>query len=95
MDIIKVRCFVVTGRIVLACVYRRVAEGGGRGAASGLWLEGRLCSKLTVMQAGDLVIAGGVSFKPGSKDPDPPMLSDRDSALGPLCIRLNAWPTDA
>ena len=36
------------------CVYSRVAKGGGRRAASGLWLEGRLCSMLTVMLGGDL-----------------------------------------
>ena len=38
-------------------MYGRVAAGGGRGAASGLWLEGRLCSMLTVMLGGDLDIA--------------------------------------
>ena len=27
---------------------------GGRGAASGLWLEGRVCSMLKVMLGGDL-----------------------------------------
>ena len=35
-------------------MYGSVAEGEGRGAASGLWLEGRLCSMLIVMLAGDL-----------------------------------------
>ena len=29
-------------------MYGSIAEGGGRGAASGLWLEGKLCSMLTV-----------------------------------------------
>ena len=39
------------------CVCGSVAEGGGRGATSGLWLEGRLCSMLTVMLGGDLDVA--------------------------------------
>ena len=45
---VRVRCFVVTGghKWVL---YGSVAERGGRGSASGLWLKGRLCSMLTVM----------------------------------------------
>ena len=52
---VRVGCFVVTGghKWVL---YGRVAKGGGRGSASGLWLEGMLCSMLimTVMLGGDL-----------------------------------------
>ena len=35
-------------------LYGSVAEGGGRVSASRLWLEGRLCSMLTVMLGGDL-----------------------------------------
>ena len=35
-------------------MYGSVAEGGGRGAESELWLEGRVCSMLTVMLGGDL-----------------------------------------
>ena len=54
---VRVRCFVVTGGNKGCCVYGSVAEGGGRGAASGLWLEWRLCSMLTVMLGGDLVVA--------------------------------------
>ena len=38
------------------CVYSSVAEGCGRGVASGLRLEGRLCSMLSVMLGGDFVI---------------------------------------
>ena len=38
-------------------MYSSVAEGGGKGAVSGLRLEGRLCSMLTVMQGGDLDVA--------------------------------------
>ena len=34
-------------------MYSSVAEGGGRGAASGLWLEVRVCSMLTVVLGGD------------------------------------------
>ena len=33
-----------------------VAEGGGRGAVPGMWLEGRLCSILTVMPGGDVMV---------------------------------------
>ena len=36
-------------------MYGSVAEGGGRGAASRLWLERRVCSMQTVMLAGDFV----------------------------------------
>ena len=39
-------------------VYSVVAERGGRGAASGLWLEMRLCIMMTVMRGGDLVRVG-------------------------------------
>ena len=39
-----------------------VAEGGGRGLASGLWLEGRLCSMLTVMLGEDLDVATWVQI---------------------------------
>ena len=35
-------------------MYGSVVEGEVRGAASGLWLEGRLCDMLTVMLAGEL-----------------------------------------
>ena len=51
---VRVRRFVVTGghKGVLC-----VAEGGGKGVTSGLWLEGRLCSMLTVMLGGDLDVA--------------------------------------
>ena len=35
-------------------MYGSVAEGVGRGSTSGLWLEGRLRSMLTVMLGGDL-----------------------------------------
>ena len=38
-------------------MYDIVAEGGGRGLASGLRLEGRVCSMLTVMVGGDLNVA--------------------------------------
>ena len=34
-----------------------VAEGEDRGAASGLWLKGRLCSMLTMMLGRDLHVA--------------------------------------
>ena len=46
---VRVRCVVVTGDIWGCCVYSSVAERGGRGAAPGLGLEGRLCSMLTEM----------------------------------------------
>ena len=46
---VTVRCFVVTGRDKGVCVYGSVAQGAARGAVSGLWLEGRVCSMLTVM----------------------------------------------
>ena len=53
---VRVRWFAVTGgqKWVL---YSSIAEGGGRGSASGLWLEGRLCSMLTVMLGGNLDVA--------------------------------------
>ena len=35
-------------------MYGSIAEGGGRGPASELWLKGRLCSMLTVVLDGDL-----------------------------------------
>ena len=35
-------------------MYSSVAEGAGRGVASGLRLEGRVCSMLTVMLGGEL-----------------------------------------
>ena len=54
---VRVRCFVVTGDTSGCCVYSNIAEEGGRGSASGLWLEGRLCSMLTVMLGGDLDVA--------------------------------------
>ena len=54
---VNVRCFVV---------YSNVAEGGGRKATSGLWLEGRLCSMLSVMLDGDLDVV--TRSKPGSTD---------------------------
>ena len=38
-------------------MYGSVAEGGGRGVSSGLWLEGSVCSMLTVMPVGDLDVA--------------------------------------
>ena len=38
-------------------MYGSVAERGGRGLASGLRLEGRVCCMLTVMLGGDLDIA--------------------------------------
>ena len=38
---VGVRCFVVTGGRK-GVLHGSVAEGGGRGVASGLWLEGRL-----------------------------------------------------
>ena len=52
----RVRCFIVTGghKWVL---YGSIAEGVGRGSASGLWLGGRLCSMLIVMLGGDLDLA--------------------------------------
>ena len=49
---VRVRCFVVTGDTRGCCVYGSVAEGGGTGLASGLRLEGRVCSMLTVMLGG-------------------------------------------
>ena len=36
------------------CVFGSIAEGGRRGVASGLRLEGRVCSMLTVMLGGVL-----------------------------------------
>ena len=39
---------------MLQRVYCSVAEGGGRGVASGLWLEWRVGSMLRVMLGGDL-----------------------------------------
>ena len=38
-------------------MYSSVAEGGGRGPSSGMRLEGRVCSMLTVMLGGDLDVA--------------------------------------
>ena len=39
-------------------MYGSVAEGGGRGAVSGLWLlKGKVCSMLTMMLCGDLDVA--------------------------------------
>ena len=35
-------------------MFGSIAEGGGKGSASGLWLEGRLCRMLTAMLGGDL-----------------------------------------
>ena len=35
-------------------MYSSIAEGGDRGVASGLQLEGKLCSMLAVMLDGDL-----------------------------------------
>ena len=35
--------FVATGGRKGCCVYSSIAEGAGRGAVSGLWLEGRVC----------------------------------------------------
>ena len=46
-------------------LYGSVEEGGGRGSVSGLWLEGGLCSMLTVMLGADLDVATWGS-KPGS-----------------------------
>ena len=43
---VRVRCVVVTRGCRGCSVYDSVAEGVGRGSASGLWLEGRLCSIL-------------------------------------------------
>ena len=54
--IIRARCFVVTGGHEWV-LYGSVAERGSRGFASGLWLEGRLCSMLTVMLGEDLDVA--------------------------------------
>ena len=56
---VRVRCFVMTGgQNIEGCwVYGSVARGGSRGAASGLWLEGRVCSMLTVMLGADLDVA--------------------------------------
>ena len=56
---VRVRCFVVFGghKWVL---YSSVAEGGVRGSASGSWLEGELCSMLTVMLSGDWDVAARV-----------------------------------
>ena len=53
---VRVSCFGVTGghKWVL---YGSIAEGGGSGSASGLWLEGRLRSMLTVMLGGDMDVA--------------------------------------
>ena len=44
------------GRKRVLCVYGSVAEVRGGGLASGLKLEGMLCSMLTVMLIGDLDI---------------------------------------
>ena len=51
---VRVTWFVVTGTHTGGCVYGSVAEEGGSEAVCGLWLEGRLCSMLTVMLGGDL-----------------------------------------
>ena len=53
---VRVRCFVAIGGHTWV-LYGSVAEGGGRGSASGLWLEGRLCNMLNVMLGGDLDVA--------------------------------------
>ena len=45
------------GDIRGCCVYSSVAEGAGRGAASGLQLEGRVCSTLILLLGGDLDVA--------------------------------------
>ena len=41
-------------------LHGRVAEERGSEFASGLWLEGRLCSMLTVMLRGDFDVASWV-----------------------------------
>ena len=41
----------------MLCVCCSVAEGGGRGSASGVRLEGRVCSMIMVMLGGDLDVA--------------------------------------
>ena len=53
---VRVRCFIVT-RGHKWVLYGSVAEGGGRGSASGLWLEGKLCSILAVMLGRDFDVA--------------------------------------
>ena len=61
---VRVRRFVVT-RGHKWVLYDSVEEGGGRGSASGLWLEGRLSSMLTVLLGGDLDL-DCLGPKPGS-----------------------------
>ena len=65
-------------------MYGSVAEGGGRGVASGLWLEGKLQSMLTGM----LTVRLGHHDSDLNLDPKTqthqcvcPMLSDRETLL--------------
>ena len=51
---VRVRCFVVTGGHWVLCVRQRCGRRRVEKSASGLWLEGTLCSMLTVMLGGDL-----------------------------------------
>ena len=53
---VRVTCFVLT-RIHKWVLYGSVVEGGGSGTASGLRLEGRLCSMPTVILGENLVVA--------------------------------------
>ena len=59
---VRGRYFMVTGGHKGCCVYQSVADGGGRGVASGLQLEGRPCSMLTVMRS-----RFGVRVRAGAK----------------------------
>ena len=54
---VRARCFVVTGGHKMELC---VAEGGGRGITSRLWLERRLYNMLTVMLGGDLDIGSRI-----------------------------------
>ena len=51
-------------------MYGSVAQGGGRGLASGLWLEGTLCSMLTVMLGGDIRLEEAFVFNSKSENRD-------------------------
>ena len=64
-----------------------LGEGAYTGAASGLYLEGRVCSMLTVRLGGDV---DGLSLGSESQTQRCAQLSDRDSDIAPLWIRENA-----
>ena len=78
----------MTGGYIKWVLYGSVAGTGGRGSASGLWMEGRLCSMLTVMLDGDLDVATWVQTwilrrRPASVRT---LLSDGDTVLKRLSM---------